>query len=128
MRANHAATTASLTVLLDDDVVFASDGSWLHPLFDLEEFLIQHPIDMAKAEIQDKIIGKAAAFLIVRLRPSRVHGAIMSSLAHGVFRDHGLPATYDSLVDRIDCKTEEILLSISDAEEAYRILRLRAQR
>lgn len=124
----YVTATSSLQYLLDGEVIFASDGSWLHPLFDLEEYLDSVDIDSRSAEIRDKIIGKAAAFLILRIGAARVHGHIMSRLAVDVFETNGMPFTHDKLVDRIDCKTEELLHDVRDAEEAYRILRARAGR
>ena len=53
----------SLTVL----PVFTSTGKWLHPLFELEDYLVEHGLEPGNLILQDKIIGKAAALLIHRL-------------------------------------------------------------
>lgn len=124
----NVSATSSLQYLVAGEVVFASDGSWLHPLFDLEDFLGSAGINAENAEIRDKIIGKAAAFLIARIGAARVHGHIMSRLATEVFERTGTPFTYDLLVDRIDCRTEELLRDVTDPEEAYRVVRARAGR
>ncbi len=118
----------SLEVLLDGDFVYRSYGKWLHPLFDLEEHLRQHPVVMGQALVRDKIVGKAAALLILRLGAGRVQGEVMSDLAITVFENADLPHTYGERVTRIDCQTEEILLDIDDPEEAYHILCKRASR
>ena len=79
-----------MQVIKNNEVLFESDRRWLHPLFDLEGYLAQHPLDLSGAEIRDKVVGKAAAMLIVRLGAGSVHAhptlseAIMEA-AHGVF-------------------------------------------
>ena len=57
----------TLTVLRDGVPLFTSYGKWLHPLFELEDYLADHHISPASLVLQDKIIGKAAALLIHRL-------------------------------------------------------------
>lgn len=118
----------SLIVFLDQDIFFQSDSKWLHPLFALEEFLVDHPTDMTQAKIYDKVVGKAAAMLMARLAVGRVHGELMSVLAIQFFERLGTPYTYGQVVDRIDCKTETILLDIDDINQAYQVLCRRARR
>ena len=118
----------SLQVFLEGQVIFQSSGTWLYPLFDLEDYLRDHPQETAKIFISDKVVGKAAALMMIRLAVGRVHGELMSELAVDVFSKHHVPHTYDVLVPRIDCQTEAILLEIDDPEEAYQILCKRANR
>jgi hypothetical protein len=116
----------SLQVIIDNKVIFQSYGKWIYPLFDLEVFLEEHPICMTFAEVRDKVIGKAAAMFILRLGAGRVHGDVMSELAVKVLSRKGIFYTFDKLVKRIDCQTEEILLKVDDPDIAYRILCQRA--
>ena len=118
----------SLQVLVDGQVAFESQGKWLFPLFELEDFLQKTPLDMSAAEIRDKVIGKAAALLILRLGVGRVHGVLMSDLAVAVLENAQVPFNFDQRVPRISCQTEEILATVEDLEEAYQILRQRAGR
>jgi zinc transport system ATP-binding protein len=121
-------TRPSLQVIRNGEVIYETTGKWLYPLFDLEDSLKDHPIDLKTATIRDKIVGKAAAMLILRLGAVRVHGDVMSELAVKVFEDAVIPHSFDELVPRIDCKTEELLKDIHDLEEAYAILCKRAGR
>ena len=57
----------TLTVLHEGKPIFTSFGKWLYPLFELEDYLAEHPIQPENLILQDKIIGKAAALLIHRL-------------------------------------------------------------
>jgi len=118
----------SLIVYLDQEIVFQSHEKWLYPLFALEDFLIDQPFNLGQAVAQDKVVGKAAAMLMARLKIGRVHGELMSVLASKFLQQVGIPHSYDQVVDRIDCQTETILLDIEDLEEAYQILCNRAKR
>ena len=118
----------SLQVILDGEVIFQSSGLWLFPLFDLEDHLKEHPVDMTNAEVRDKVIGKASALLILRLGAGLVHGDLMSELAVDVFNQASIPHTFDKLIKRIDCQTEEILLEINDPDVAHGILCKRGNR
>ena len=115
----------SIQVINNGKEIFRSEKRWLHPLFDLEIYNIKHHFDISNAEVHDKIIGKAAAFLILRLGVSKAHAGVISKLACAIFDQAAFPYTYNTLVDRISCKTEEILYDIDDPEIAYRILRER---
>jgi zinc transport system ATP-binding protein len=110
------------------EVIYETTGKWLFPLFDLEDSLKDHPIDLKKATVRDKVVGKAAAMLMLRLGVLRVHGDVMSELAVSVFENAGVAYSFDQLVPRIACKTEEILKEVHDLEEAYAILCQRAGR
>jgi len=118
----------SLQVIIENEVRFESHGKWLYPLFDLEDHLKTHPIPMESALVRDKVIGKGAALLLVRLGAGRVHGKLMSELGEEALTQYILPHTYDQLVPRIDCQTETLLSKVDDPEQAYTILCQRAGR
>lgn len=117
---------AALRVYSGGRLLFSSSGRWLHPLFELERFILRTGVSTAGLEIADKIIGKAAALLIVRLGFRRAHGGTMSRLATAAFEKHEIEFSYDILVDRIDCATETLLRDVEDVGTAYRIVKQRA--
>lgn len=121
-------STVSLQVIIEDKVLFQSSGKWLYPLFDLKAFLETEEISLDNAQIYDKIIGKAAAFLLLVMGARHVHGGVMSELATPVFKDAGIDFSHDQLVAQIACKTEALLLEVDDPGEAYQILCRRAKR
>ena len=51
----------TLRLYLDDELLFKSGGSWLHPLFDLEQHLRTVDVDRSRLTLIDTIVGKAAA-------------------------------------------------------------------
>ena len=118
----------TLTVLYEGSPIFTSHGKWLHPLFELEAYLAEHPIQPEDLILQDKIIGKAAALLIYRLGFRTVKAGILSRLGEAVLQRYGIAYTYEQLVDRIHCQTEELLATLEDPEEAYRLVKVRAGR
>ena len=118
----------TLTVLYEGSPIFTSHGKWLHPLFELEAYLAEHPIQPEDLILQDKIIGKAAALLIYRLGFRTVKAGILSRLGEAVLQRYGIAYTYELLVDRIHCQTEELLAEVEDPEEAFRFVKVRAGR
>jgi hypothetical protein len=118
----------TLTVFHNGMPIFTSHGKWLHPLFELEAYLADHPIEPAQLLLQDKIIGKAAALLIFRLGFRTVKAGVLSRLGEAVLQRHGIAYTSEQLVDRIHCQTEELLATVEDPEEAYRLVKIRAGR
>jgi hypothetical protein len=118
----------TLTVLQGGTPIFTSHGTWLHPLFELEAYLADHPFEPGNLLLQDKIIGKAAALLIHRLGFRTVKAGILSRLGEAVLQRHAITYTSEQLVERIHCQTEELLATVEDPEEAYQLVKVRAGR
>lgn len=117
---------ASLEFRVDGELVFSSAGRWLHPLFELEEFIASRGIDPSRGELRDKVVGRGSAFLIARLGIRRVHASLLSLLGREVFDRAGIGYTWDTLVKRVACATEGLLERVTNPEDAYSILRERA--
>jgi zinc transport system ATP-binding protein len=118
----------TLTVFHNGTPIFTSDGKWLHPLFELEDYLAEHAFQPDNLILQDKIIGKAAALLILRMGFHTVKAGVLSRLGEAVLQRHGIVYSYDQLVDRIHCQTEELLATVEEPEEAYQLVKVRAGR
>lgn len=118
----------SLEVTYKNKLVFHSDRKWLYPLFDLEKFLAARDYAPAELHVHDKIIGRAAALLLVRIGVGYIRAELMSDLGHTALEHFGIPHAYGTLVPRIDCQTEELLADVLDVDEAYRVLKARAQK
>ena len=118
----------TLTVFSGETLVFFSDGKWLYPLFELEVFLANADCEPTTLTVRDKIVGRAAALLLIRLGVRDVRAGIMSKLGKEALEKYDVKYEYDTLVDRIDCRTEEILVNEFDLEKAYTILKQRANR
>jgi zinc transport system ATP-binding protein len=118
----------TLTVCRNGTLIFTSHGKWLYPLLDLEAYLADHAFEPDHLILQDKIIGKAAALLIFRLGFQTVKAGVLSRLGEAVLQRHGIVYTYEQLVDRIHCQTEELLATVEDPEAAYQLVKARARR
>jgi zinc transport system ATP-binding protein len=117
------ASNTTLEFSIDGQLIFSSSGKWLHPLFELEEFLKAHAgVDPARAHVRDKIIGRGSAFLIVRMGIRKVHAGVLSRLGKDVLDRAGAACTWDQLVDTIQCRTEGLLRDTTDPQDAYRVL------
>lgn len=118
----------TLRLYAGDEVIFASDRHWLHPLFDLEAFIAQSGQDPTRTRLVDRITGRAAAFLVARLGIPELHSLLLSRRAIPVLEHHGIHYRCDELVDQIACSTEELLADTQDLEAACSLLQERRYR
>jgi hypothetical protein len=123
-----AESEVTLRAFYRDREIFSSTGEWLHPLFELEEFLNAGSCPRESVLVEDKIVGKAAALLLVRLGIRRIRAGLLSSLARAVLERYEMEYEAAGSVERIDCRTEILLSEVEDPEEAYRIVKARAGR
>jgi len=115
----------SLTVSLNQQVIFVSNQHWLYPLFELEDFLKKSGADPSELFLRDKIAGRAAACLIVHLGIKKCHIGLLSQRGADVFKKHDISYTYDTLVDQIHCRTETLIPADMEIADAYLFLRKR---
>lgn len=116
----------SLILFHNDRQIFTSDEHWLYPLFELEAYLKSSNIQAGELFLRDKIAGKAAASLIVRLGIRNCHIELLSERAIPVFDHYGVKYGYDQLVDHIQCRTEDLITDKMSMEDTYLFLRKRA--
>ena len=121
---------APLTLRLYEgaEVIFASEKHWLHPLFDLEAFFADSGRDPSRARLVDRITGRAAAFLVVRLGIRELRTGILSRRAIPVLDRYGVTYQCGEEIDRVLCATEDLLADIQDPESAWSLLRERRAR
>lgn len=84
-------------VLCAGDAVYKSKHRGVKPLLDL----LDAGADVRGSSAADKVVGKATAFLYCLLGVKQVHGCVMSVSAARVLQDHGVNATWDTLVEGI---------------------------
>ena len=118
-----------LKIFSSDTQIFYSESKWLHPIFEFEEFLKAYDGPRTNLSAWDSAIGKAAAVLLVRLGVKQIHGELVSNLAVKYIAQtlgEG-KLTWDTLVDRLMCQTENQLENLTDSDEMYYLLRQRAK-
>jgi len=118
----------SLIIQHQNSIIFTSDSHWLHPLFEFDDFLSKNPYAAADLFLQDKIAGKAAACMIVRLGIRKCHIELISARAIPVFEKAGVAYSYDTMVEHIDCRTEYLISDDMSVDDVWLFLRKRAGR
>ncbi|MGP1436780.1 MAG: DUF1893 domain-containing protein [Phocaeicola sp.] len=97
---------------------------------DLEDLLNNTQQLLNGSELADKVIGKAAAGMIVEGKVKEVYADILSRKAVPLLEKADIPYSYGKLVDRIiipegdtRCPLEQIVGKADTAEEVVRLLR-----
>jgi len=116
----------SLVVSIGDSIVFTHDGKWMYPLFALEAFIARERINPAALHVHDSVAGRAAASLMARMGIRSCHADLLSEFGLSTYRKNRIEVTWDSLVPKILCRTEDLLDSDMPLDAVYRILRSRA--
>jgi hypothetical protein len=125
--------------------LYISRGKWLHPLFDLLDALepaepngatagptadpnVRRAIEAAgELFLHDRVIGTAAAFLILRAGIRHAWGDLVSDGALAVFEANGASLRGGEQVPAIGCMTEELLRGVDDPDVAWALLSARRQ-
>ncbi len=118
---------ASFVVMREGKVVHMDEGRGVSPLLRCYE---NTPELLLGCFAADKIIGKAAAMVLVLGKAGRVYGEIMSVAAWEYLRGRGIPASYGRCVDVITardkkgiCPIEQSVLAIDDPHEGLKKLK-----
>ncbi len=92
--------------------------------------LLENGTDLTGAACADKVVGKAAALLMQKAGIATLYAGIISEPATKVLTDAGIEYEYGTLVPRIQnrkgdglCPMESAVMDITDADEAYRVLK-----
>lgn len=116
-------SSASTIAVISNGEVFTSQERGVKPLL----YLLSEKKGFLKgASVADKVIGKAAALLMVLGEIKEVHTFIISEPAIKVFEKYNIPCFYDKKVDRIVnrtgdglCPMETLCLDVDNPAEAF---------
>ena len=118
LKENH-----TIVIYKSDASVVVSDDRGVAPLMKL---LNEDKEQLRDSMIADKVIGKAAALLMVYAGVKEVFTPTISVPAIEVFEKHDVKITYDKVVERIInrkgdglCPMETLCLSVENPEEAF---------
>ncbi len=113
-------------VLEKDGRIFTSTERGIRPLIRL----LDEGADFKGGFAADKIVGRAAAFLYVRLGIGGLYADVLGKGGRSLLEAHGIPVRFGALAERIInragtdlCPMEKATEEISDPEEAERALR-----
>lgn len=90
----------------------------------------ENPQLLRGASVADKVIGKAAAMLLVKYGVAEIHAVLVSEKALDYLKGKPTKTTYDTAVDHIInrdktdmCPMEKCVLSTDDEDEAEALIR-----
>ena len=116
-------TSAGTIAVVSNGEVFTSQERGVKPLLHL---LTEKKGFLKGASVADKVIGKAAALLMVLGEIKEVHTLIISEPAIKVFEKYNIPCFYDKKVNRIVnrtgdglCPMETLCLDVEEPQEAF---------
>ena len=121
-RANEIMSRDEYTcVVIKDDRIYTSKERGVKPLLTW----LEDGEDMQGASAADKVVGKAAAFLYVKLQIKEIYAGVISTPACAVLEQCGISVQYGQKVDAIRnrtdtgfCPMETAVLDIEDADAA----------
>ena len=127
MRAKALLTQGSYTcVLCREDVTHTSTQRGVAPLLRW----LDAGVSLEQCSAADRVVGKATAFLYCLLGVKEVYARVMSKPAVEVLQKHGIPASWETLVEGIEnrqktgpCPMEYATRNCATAEEALAAVR-----
>ena len=112
---------ASCVVIKGKTIIHTADGRGVSPLMQLYR---EKPEKLENAYVVDKIIGKAAAMILVLCGTKKVYGEIMSAAGLAFLQEHEIETGYGRCVDALSaregsgiCPIEKSVLSVDDPIE-----------
>ena len=115
-------------VLCRDDVTHTDARRGVSPLLSL----LDRGVCVIGFAAADKVVGKAAAFLYLRLGVGEIYAPVISAPAYDLLIANGVAVTYDTIVPAIRnragdgyCPMEQVTLPLTDAMEAETAIRKR---
>ena len=125
-------TSASTIAVVSNGEVFTSHERGVKPLLHL---LSEKKGFLKGASVADKVIGKAAALLMVLGEIKEVHTLVISEPAIKVFEKYNIPCFYDKKVERIVnrtgdglCPMETLCLDVDEPQEAFTKIKEKVQK
>jgi len=117
----------SLVIVKDGEVIFESRLQGLIGLIQAIDSLGER---LSSSSVADKIVGRAAALLLIYSHASDVYATTISLDGLNLLIKSGIRVEYDNLISRIMnrrgddiCPFEKASLMVASPEEAYRRLR-----
>jgi len=111
----------TLCVVNAGQIVFTSKDKGIVPLY---KAITDRPAVFCAAVVADKVIGKAAAMILVGLGVGEVDTEVISKPAEAVLANAGVAVHYRQLVERIEnrtgtglCPAESLAMDAANVEE-----------
>lgn len=118
----------TLNVFNNNNLIFKSSSSWLYPILELEDFLTKSEEKFNNLSVHDTAGGKAAAGLMIKLNIKKVNFNLLSEGAKTLLESNNVITNYTKLIDKLMCKTEDILANENNIEKIYEKIKIRAKK
>ena len=118
---------ASCVLIKDDRIISTASGQGVAPLLSIYE---KEPEVLQGAFVVDKVIGKAAALLLMLGGAKGAYGIVASAAGCAYLKARGFQVDYGELIDKITnrtgdgiCPLENSVLDTDDPETGYYLLK-----
>jgi hypothetical protein len=117
----------SISIVKRGDAIFESRSNGLRDLFEAAGRL---GTSLEEASVADRVVGKAAAFLLVYSHVNSVFAVTISERALSLLKENSILIEFEntapSILDKAKtdvCPFEKMILNCEDPEEAFHIFR-----
>lgn len=117
----------NFSIVITNNDTYTSTKKGIAPLMDI---LTDNPSFLNGATVADKVIGRAAALLMIYGGIKEVYSDVISTHALDIFKENDISVEYDECVPYIInrtkdgmCPMENAVLNITEPKEAYEILK-----
>lgn len=115
-------------VIVKEDKIYMSRERGVKPLLEW----LEEGTDMTSAASADKVIGKAAAYIYVKLNIGEIYTNVISRPAYDVLNKHEINVYYNQITDAISnrantgfCPMETAVMEIDNPDEALAAIKKR---
>ena len=124
-RAIRTLKSGASVVFCKGDKLVPYEGSGIRPLLEI----LNSKTDYSGFFVADKIVGKAAALLFIKMKAAAVYGSVLSEAAGKVLTENNIPYSFGLYVKEIInrkgdgiCPMEKAVGDADDPDTAYEIL------
>jgi len=117
----------SFVIVKCGEIVFETKSKGIRALL---EVVSTRQSEIEGASIADKVVGKAAMFLIIRAKIGSVYAKVISAAALEIASYNGVSVLYDRMAKRIlnkarsdMCPFEKMVKDVDSPEQAFQILK-----
>ena len=103
-------------------VLFSHYGTWLHPLLALTRYLQECTYRRSTLHLYDKVVGRAAALLIVYMQIPSLSTDTLSARALSILTRYTIRYSAGRVIEKLGCATENTLQHTTEGAEAYKII------
>ncbi len=125
-KAKNILSQGHSVVAISGENAYISDGKGISPLIQF----IDNNTSLENFSVADKIVGKAAAMLFVKLKVNKLYAEVLSEAGEKILQKYKIQYSFNTKTDKIInragndiCPMEKCVSNIDDIEQAYQTLK-----